>query len=119
MHRFQFRALIPLPKRQTPLATAFCASQNLGMYVSAEVLAIVVSAIGLAVTVLGGMFAFARFLPSRMDRKFDEVREEFRDVREEIAVLRSDLHAVDDDVADLKVAVARIEGPRPRLLPAR
>ena len=110
------------------------------MYVSAEVLAIVVSAIGLAVTVLGGMFAFARFLLSRMDRKFDEVheefryireefrdvreefrdvREEFRDVREEIAVLRSDLHAVADDVADLKVAVARIEGPRPRLLPAR
>ena len=107
---------------------------------SVEVIAIVVSAVGLAVTVLGGMFTFARFFLSRMDRKFDEVheefrymreqfrdvreefrdvREEFRNVREEIAVLRSDLHVVAEDVVDLKVAVARIEGPRPRLLPAR
>ena len=89
------------------------------MYVSAEIIAVVISAIVAIVAVLGGMFAFARFFLSRMDRRFAEVHEEFSDVREEIAVLRTEVRTVAADVVDLKVAVARIEGPTPRLLPAR
>lgn len=60
------------------------------MYVSAEVLTIVISAAGLAVTILGAFFASFAWMIRRMD-------------------------GVKNETTEVKIAVARFEGPRPRL----
>ncbi|MFJ6428997.1 MULTISPECIES: hypothetical protein [Microbacterium] len=71
---------------------------------STEVLAIIISAVGVVVTLGTSMFVGAAW----MVRRIDAVDEK----------LSSRIDAVAADVTDLKISVARLEGPPRRLLTA-
>ncbi|MGD2202770.1 hypothetical protein [Microbacterium sp. DWRC1-3] len=72
---------------------------------STEVLAIIISAVGVVVTLGTSMFVGA----ARMVRRIDAVDEK----------LTARIDAVAADVTDLKISVARLEGPPRHLLTAR
>lgn len=61
---------------------------------SIEVLAIIISAAGLLVTLGGGLFAGFSWMLRRMDDQSTEVREEFRVVREDLHQIRRQLTEV-------------------------
>lgn len=71
------------------------------MIVSAETLAVLCS----AVTILIAMFAGFGWVISRMDKKFAEL-----DPR---------IARVEHELSEVKIAIARLEGPTPRLITAR
>ncbi len=54
----------------------------------------------------------------RADGRFTAFDQQFATIHEEINALRSDVRTIAADVVDLKVAVARIEGPRQNLIRA-
>ena len=74
-----------------------------------EVLAIIIAAASLFVTLGGGLFAGFAWMLRRMDERFDKVYKEFDKVREEMSELRTNL-------TEVKISVARLEGPSPRLI---
>lgn len=98
---------------------------------SVEVIALILTAAGVVVTLGGGMLASSAWIIKRtdarlaqsdanntarfnaVDARFDkfesQVVKEFKEVRTEMGELRADLN-------DVKVAVARLEGPHPRLI---
>lgn len=96
---------------------------NGGMYVSAEVISIILAAAGVLITLGGGFFAGLVWLLRRMDERldrvddrfdkvdarFDKVDERFNKMDERIGQLQTELN-------DVKVAVARLEGPHQRLI---
>src|SRR5699024_10053597 len=116
---------------------------NGGMYVSAEVISIIFAAAGVLITLGGGFFAGLAWLLRRMDERFDKVDVRFDkvDVRFDKVDERFDrvyerFHKVDErfdkvderfnkmderigqlqaELNDVKVAVARLEGPHQRL----
>ncbi|WP_426621283.1 hypothetical protein [Microbacterium sp. As-52] len=73
---------------------------------STEVLTIVLSAIGVALTITTGLFAAGTWMVRRIDDRIDAVDEK----------LSARIDAVAADVTDLKISVARLEGPPRHLL---
>ena len=73
---------------------------------STEVLTIVLSAIGVALTITTGLFAAGTWMVRRIDDRIDAVDEK----------LSTRIDAVAADVTDLKISVARLEGPPRHLL---
>ena len=69
---------------------------------SAEVVSIMLVAAGLLITLGGGFFAGLAWLLRRMDKRFDKVDERISQVQSELN--------------DVKVSVARLEGPPQRLI---
>jgi len=96
--------------------------------VSTEVLAIVLSAIGVVLTITTGLFAAGAWMVRRIDDRIDAVDEKLStriDAVDEKLTARIDavsetlstrIEAVAADVTDLKIAVARLEGPPRHLL---
>ncbi len=82
------------------------------MIVSAEIITTIVSVGGLVLALAGG---FAWML-NRTDSKF-EALEAKMDARFER--IESDLRGVRHDLIEVKIAVARLEGPQRHLIPAR
>jgi outer membrane murein-binding lipoprotein Lpp len=76
--------------------------------VSTEILAIVVSAIGIALTLGTSLFAAGVWMVRRIDDRIDAVDDK----------LTARIDAVATDVTDLKISVARLEGPPRHLLTA-
>ena len=76
---------------------------------STEVLAIIISAVGVLVTLGTSMFVGAARMVRRIDDRIDAVDEK----------LSTRIDAVAADVTDLKISVARLEGPPRHLLTAR
>ena len=68
---------------------------------SPDVIGTIIATFGAAATMLAGVFGMIVWLGRKTDARFDKV-----DNR---------LNRLADDVSDLKVAVARLEGPRPGL----
>ncbi|GAA3655877.1 hypothetical protein GCM10022202_15120 [Microbacterium marinilacus] len=119
------------------------------MFVSAEVLTTVIAAVSLCVTFVGTMLGAGGWLVHRMDAKIDAVDDKLSaridgngqeiaavrsdlsteiaavrsDLSTEIAAMRSDLRAeiagLRGEVTEVKIAVARIEGPRPHFVTSR
>ena len=84
---------------------------------STEVLAIVLSAIGVVLTITSGLFAAGAWMVRRIDDRIDAVDEKLStriDAVDEKLSTRID--AVAADVTDLKISVARLEGPLRHLL---
>jgi hypothetical protein len=77
--------------------------------VSSEVLAIIVSAIGVVLALGSSLFAAGAWMVRRIDERIDAVDEK----------LSTRIDAVAADITDLKIAVARLEGPPRHLLTAR
>ncbi|MEN2740360.1 hypothetical protein ABCS02_21410 [Microbacterium sp. X-17] len=68
------------------------------------------------IVALGGLLAWSvRRLDSRFERVEMRVESGFARVDAELRDVRQDLGGVRKDVGDLAIAVARLEGPRPRL----
>lgn len=76
---------------------------------SAEVISIILVAAGVLITLGGGFFAGLAWLLRRMDERFKKVDERFDKMDERLTLLQSELNEV-------KVTVARLEGPHPRLI---
>ncbi|GEC76886.1 hypothetical protein [Microbacterium maritypicum] len=73
---------------------------------STEVLAIIISAVGVVVTLGTSMFVAGAWMIRRIDDRIDAVDEK----------LSTRIDAVAADVTDLKISVARLEGPPRHLL---
>ncbi len=74
-----------------------------------ELLSLVLTAFGAAATVLGGVATMLGLFTRRLDARLDRVDARFERVDEQLAELRR-------DVAANTVAIARLEGPPPRLM---
>lgn len=75
---------------------------------SVEVMATIIAAASLLVTLGGGMVGGLAWVIRRGDERLDKVNERFDKVNERL----DGLHA---EVTEVKIAVARLEGPRPHL----
>ena len=85
-----------------------------------ETLTIVISAIGIVLTLGTSLFAAGAWMVRRIDDRIDAVDEKLGtriDAVDEKLTARID--AVAADVTDLKISVARLEGPPRHLLTAR
>lgn len=99
------------------------------MFVSVEVMTMIASAVSVVVAFagLGGWFirrVDARF--DRVDAQFDRVHAQFDrvDARFEKVDARFDrledrIAGIEHELTEVKIAVARLEGPQPRLVTAR
>jgi hypothetical protein len=76
--------------------------------VTTETLTIVISAIGIVTTLGASLFAAGAWMIRRIDERIDAVDEK----------LSARIDAVAADVTDLKISVARLEGPPRRLVTA-
>jgi hypothetical protein len=76
--------------------------------VTTETLTIVISAIGIVLTLGASLFAAGAWMVRRIDDRIDAVDEK----------LSTRIDAVAADVTDLKISVARLEGPPRHLLTA-
>ena len=76
---------------------------------SAEAISLILVAAGVLITLGGGFVAGLAWLLRRMDELMDNVNQRFDKVDEQISTVRAELNEV-------KVAVARLEGPPPRLI---
>lgn len=75
--------------------------QNGEMYMSAELIGIVIAAVSLLVTMIGGFVGGFGWVIRRMHERFDQVN--------------ARIDGVQREMTEVKIAVARLEGPRPRL----
>jgi len=88
--------------------------------VTTETLTIILSAIGIVLTLGTSLFAAGAWMIRRIDDRFDTVEQKLTgriDAVDEKLSARID--AVATDVTDLKISVARLEGPPRHLLAAR
>ena len=83
------------------------------MYLSVEVITFIVSAASLMVTLGGGLFAGFAWVLRRMDEQSSNVDAKF-DSR--FDTLSTQMSTLQTELNDVKVSVARLEGPRPRLI---
>ena len=74
-----------------------------------ELASLVFTVFGAAATVLGGTAAMLGLFMRRLDARFDKVDARFERVDDQLAELRRDVTAN-------TVAIARLEGPPPRLM---
>ncbi len=97
-------------------AGPFVSGQNESVYVSAEAIAIVVSAGGLLLSMFGMFVGFASWIVKRVDKVEHRLGARIDNVEH---TLGERITGVERELVEVKVAVARLEGPRPRLVPAR
>lgn len=94
-----------------------------GMWVSGEVIA----TLGVGATLLVATVAGFGWMIQYVDRRFARVDDQFARVDEKIdaqgesvrEIITARVGAVERELVELKVAVARMEGPRPRFSTAR
>ncbi|GAA4478260.1 hypothetical protein GCM10023190_19430 [Enteractinococcus fodinae] len=103
---------------------------NGGMYMSAEAISLILVAAGVLITLGGGFVAGLAWLLRRidelmekMDQRFDKVDERFAKVDQRFDKVDERFDKVDEqmngvraELNEVKVAVARLEGPPPRLI---
>ncbi|MGO1183183.1 MAG: hypothetical protein ACTHZ5_09745 [Micrococcaceae bacterium] len=82
------------------------------MYVSVEVLTVVISAVALMIALGTSVVAGFAWLIKRMDQNFEQLDVRFDKVDQRIEGLHSEL-------TEVKIAVARLEGPQRRIEIAR
>ena len=118
---------------------------NGGMFVSAEAISLILVAAGVLITIGGGCFAGLAWVVRRMDEgfnkadervndrfdkvdkrmnerfdkvdeRFEKVDEPFEKVDERFDKMDERMSQVQSELNDVKVAVARLEGPHQRLI---
>ncbi|WP_270624216.1 hypothetical protein [Microbacterium algeriense] len=86
---------------------------------SPETLTIILSAIGVVLTLTTSLFAAGAWMVRRIDDRIDAVDEKLSTRIDAVDdKLSTRIDAVATDVTDLKIAVARLEGPPRHLLTA-
>ncbi|WP_157540829.1 hypothetical protein [Microbacterium sp. XT11] len=78
------------------------------MLMSPDVVAMIIALFAFSVTVLGGVSAMLTRQSHALEARFDKVDARFEKVDDRF----DQVHA---DIVDTKVAIARLEGPAPRL----
>lgn len=107
---------------------------------SSETISILVAIGGLGVGMLGAMLTIAHQFQAQLDRRFDkvdqqfdkvdqrfdkvdqrfeEVDRKFDKVDQRFEKLEVNLKGLADEVSEVKISIARLEGPRPHLVSAR
>lgn len=76
---------------------------------SLGIIAVIITGASLLVTVVGGMFAGFAWVLRRMDERFDRMDHKFDTMEERIRGIQTEL-------SEVKVSVARLEGPAPQLI---
>lgn len=88
-----------------------------------DVIGAIIAGFGLAGSLFGGNFMVMRRMERRLETRIDGVENRLGaridGVEDRFDKLESKLDQVVDDVTELKIAVARLEGPPPTLLLAR
>ena len=86
------------------------------MYVSVEVITMLATAVTLLVAIISGF----GWMINRMDARFAEVVARF-DARFEAqdAKFGARFDRIEQEIVEVKIAIARLEGPTPRLIAAR
>lgn len=90
---------------------------------SVELIAVIITAASLVITVVGGLFAVSAWILRQMDARFDKVDarfekvdEQFNNVNEQFKEMATQMSGLRAELNDVKVAVARLEGPHQRLI---
>lgn len=90
---------------------------------SVELIAAIITAASLVITVVGGLFAVSAWILRQMDARFDKVDarfekvdEQFNNVNEQFKEMATQMSGLRAELNDVKVAVARLEGPHQRLI---
>lgn len=93
---------------------------------SSETISILVAIGGLGVGMLGAMLTIAHQFQAQLDRRFDKVDQQFNKVDQQFdkvdqrfEKLEVNLKGLADEVNEVKISIARLEGPRPHLVSAR
>jgi len=96
--------------------------QNGGMFVSPDVIGMIISLFAFAVAMLGGVAWLLGNQTKRVDAgfdqvdaRFDQVDARFDRVDTRIDGLDARLNRVENELVEVKIAIARIEGPERRL----
>ncbi|HWD61869.1 MAG TPA: response regulator [Humibacter sp.] len=96
--------------------------QNGRVFVSPDVIGMIIALFAFTVTVIGGVAGvLARFTKGlelrfeKIDTRFDRVDDRFDRVDERFDRMDQRIHRVEDELVEVKVAIARLEGPRPHL----
>ncbi|WP_350350613.1 response regulator [Microbacterium sp. A8/3-1] len=92
------------------------------MFVSVEAITTIAAAVSIVVAFAGLFGWFIRRLDARFDKvdeRFDKVDERFDKVDARFERMEDRLSSVAHELTEVKVAVARLEGPPPRLVTAR
>ena len=111
------------------MSTAF-AGQNWGMHVSVETITIIVSVVGLIVTLIASFGRLNRRIDdvhtkldakiddahTKLDAKIDHVHDKL-DAKIDLKIdgVRAELAEMKGELTEVKIAIARLEGPRPQL----
>ena len=110
------------------------------MYVSTEIINLVISIVSIGLTVLGGGWVLLRSFEKKMDKRFDMVDARFekvdarfekvdarfekvdarfdesaKDINARFDKVDLELHEIRRDIGDVKERIARHEGPRRQL----
>ncbi|QDZ14502.1 hypothetical protein [Humibacter ginsenosidimutans] len=89
------------------------------MFVSPDVIGMVIALFAFAVTVLGGVAGMlsrqTKAVDSRLDAFEVRVSQRFDRLDDRFDRLDDRVTRVEGELVEVKVAIARIEGPRPRL----
>lgn len=85
------------------------------MFVSAEVIAL----LGVGVTQLLAFFSGLAWIHARMDKRFDVVDGRFDAVDKRFEAVDRRFAELERELTEVKIAVARMEGPQPRFVTGR
>jgi hypothetical protein len=85
------------------------------VFVSAEVIAL----LGVGVTQLLAFFSGLAWIHARMDKRFDVVDRQFDAVFKRFEAVDRRFAELERELTEVKIAVARMEGPQPRFVTGR
>jgi hypothetical protein len=85
------------------------------VFVSAEVIAL----LGVGVTQLLAFFSGLAWIHARMDKRFDVVDRRFDAVFKRFEAVDRRFAELERELTEVKIAVARMEGPQPRFVTGR
>lgn len=83
---------------------------------SVELITVIITAASLFVTVIGGLFAVSAWILRQMDARFEKVDAQFNNVNEQFKEMATQMSGLQTELNEVKVAVARLEGPHQRLI---
>lgn len=83
---------------------------------SAEMFSLIFVAAGVVITLGSGFIAGLAWLLRRMDERFEKVDQRFDKADDRFSQVDEQIRSVQSELNEVKVAVARLEGPQQRLI---
>ena len=91
-------------------------SQNGGVYVSVELFGVVLTGFGVVITLGLGMLSGFGWMARRIDRVDDKLSARIDGVENSLSTR---IDGVETELTEIKIGIARLEGPRPHLIVGR